>query len=101
MKITFTSNFMKKFKKPELIKNAEKKIAFGVLNSIRVKTPVKTGFLKRSESFSITDKDISWGASADYAQVQEDKQHFLRDGLKEQKQNIMDELEIAFKENIK
>jgi hypothetical protein len=101
MKISFTSNFNSKFKKPELVRNALTKIAYGTMNQIRKLTPVKTGFLRRSESFDIDNHKIVFGASADYAAHVEERSHYLEEGLKSQKENIMTELESAFEGNMK
>ena len=101
MKITMESNFLNKFKKPDKIKNAQTKIAFDVLNNIRSKTPVVSGALKMSESFSIMNESVSWGAKVTYAAEIEDRHHFLRDGISEKQNLIMTELEKAFRENLK
>jgi len=101
MKIEFKGNFLTKFKKPNLVKMACTKIAYGVLNQAKELTPVVTGNLRRSEQFQNDNDKILWGSHVDYAQKIEDREHYLKDGVKLQRQNIMRELKDAFEGNLK
>lgn len=97
----FTNNFASKFKKPQLVKAAMGNIAVGVNVAQKLQCPVDTGALRRSIAFTILDNEITFGATMDYAQKQEDRMQYLSGGLKSQEVNIMNALANAFEGNIK
>ena len=101
MKVIFTTNFDDKFNNVNAIQNAMRDIGYMGLKSIQDKTPVRSGNLRNSETYTVSRDRITWGATAAYADIINDRYEFMEEGIEEIKDDIANLLVNAFKENIK